>query len=55
MLVPDQGHGFAKPASRLKFYPAADSFLAALSAARRPGGPAARRMAASPGRARSLL
>ncbi|MFI5347771.1 MAG: S9 family peptidase [Elusimicrobiota bacterium] len=28
MLFPDEGHGFAKPENRLKFYAAAESFLA---------------------------
>ncbi|MEJ2236740.1 MAG: S9 family peptidase [Gemmatimonadales bacterium] len=28
ILFPDEGHGFAKPANRLKFYAAAESFLA---------------------------
>jgi dipeptidyl aminopeptidase/acylaminoacyl peptidase len=28
MLFPDEGHGFAKPENRLKFYAAADEFLA---------------------------
>jgi dipeptidyl aminopeptidase/acylaminoacyl peptidase len=28
MLFPDEGHGFAKPANRLKFYAAAEDFLA---------------------------
>ncbi len=28
MLFPDEGHGFAKPANRLKFYAAAERFLA---------------------------
>ncbi|MFI5363072.1 MAG: S9 family peptidase [Elusimicrobiota bacterium] len=28
MLFPDEGHGFAKPANRLKFYAAAEAFLA---------------------------
>ncbi len=28
LLFPDEGHGFAKPANRLKFYAAAESFLA---------------------------
>jgi dipeptidyl aminopeptidase/acylaminoacyl peptidase len=28
MLFPDEGHGFAKPENRLKFYAAADKFLA---------------------------
>jgi len=27
LLFPDEGHGFAKPANRLKFYAAAESFL----------------------------
>jgi len=27
MLFPDEGHGFAKPANRLKFFAAADTFL----------------------------
>jgi dipeptidyl aminopeptidase/acylaminoacyl peptidase len=27
MLFPDEGHGFAKPENRLKFYAAADQFL----------------------------
>jgi dipeptidyl aminopeptidase/acylaminoacyl peptidase len=27
MLFPDEGHGFAKPANRLRFYAAADEFL----------------------------
>ncbi len=29
MLFPDEGHGFAKPENRLKFYAAAEKFLAA--------------------------
>lgn len=29
LLFPDEGHGFAKPANRLKFYAAAEAFLAA--------------------------
>jgi dipeptidyl aminopeptidase/acylaminoacyl peptidase len=28
MLFPDEGHGFAKPENRLKFYAAAERFLA---------------------------
>ena len=28
MLFPDEGHGFAKPENRLKFYGAAEGFLA---------------------------
>jgi dipeptidyl aminopeptidase/acylaminoacyl peptidase len=28
MLFPDEGHGFAKPANRMKFYAAAEKFLA---------------------------
>jgi dipeptidyl aminopeptidase/acylaminoacyl peptidase len=28
MLFPDEGHGFAKPENRLRFYAAADQFLA---------------------------
>jgi dipeptidyl aminopeptidase/acylaminoacyl peptidase len=28
LLFPDEGHGFAKPANRLKFYAAAEKFLA---------------------------
>ena len=28
MLFPDEGHGFAKPENRLKFYAAAEQFLA---------------------------
>jgi dipeptidyl aminopeptidase/acylaminoacyl peptidase len=28
MLFPDEGHGFAKPENRLRFYAAADRFLA---------------------------
>jgi dipeptidyl aminopeptidase/acylaminoacyl peptidase len=28
LLFPDEGHGFAKPENRLKFYEAAESFLA---------------------------
>ena len=28
LLFPDEGHGFAKPANRLKFYAAAERFLA---------------------------
>ncbi|MEE8250116.1 MAG: prolyl oligopeptidase family serine peptidase, partial [Gemmatimonadales bacterium] len=27
LLFPDEGHGFAKPANRLKFYGAAERFL----------------------------
>jgi dipeptidyl aminopeptidase/acylaminoacyl peptidase len=29
MLFPDEGHGFAKPDNRLRFYQAAEAFLAA--------------------------
>jgi dipeptidyl aminopeptidase/acylaminoacyl peptidase len=29
LLFPDEGHGFAKPANRLRFYAAAEAFLAA--------------------------
>jgi dipeptidyl aminopeptidase/acylaminoacyl peptidase len=29
MLFPDEGHGFAKPDNRLRFYRAAEAFLAA--------------------------
>jgi dipeptidyl aminopeptidase/acylaminoacyl peptidase len=28
LLFPDEGHGFAKPENRLKFYAAAEKFLA---------------------------
>ena len=28
MLFPDEGHGFAKPENRLRFYAAAEKFLA---------------------------
>jgi len=28
MLFPDEGHGFAKPENRLRFYAAAERFLA---------------------------
>jgi dipeptidyl aminopeptidase/acylaminoacyl peptidase len=28
MLFPDEGHGFAKPENRIKFYAAAEKFLA---------------------------
>ena len=28
LLFPDEGHGFAKPENRLKFYAAAERFLA---------------------------
>ena len=28
LLFPDEGHGFAKPENRLKFYAEADRFLA---------------------------
>ena len=28
MLFPDEGHGFAKPENRIKFYTAAEKFLA---------------------------
>ena len=28
MLLPDEGHGFAEPENRLKFYAAAERFLA---------------------------
>ena len=28
MLFPDEGHGFAKPENRIKFYTAAERFLA---------------------------
>ena len=28
MLFPDEGHGFAKPENRLRFYEAAEKFLA---------------------------
>ena len=28
MLFPDEGHGFAKPENRLRFYTAAEKFLA---------------------------
>ena len=28
MLFPDEGHGFAKPTNRLRFYAAAERFLA---------------------------
>jgi len=28
MLFPDEGHGFAKPENRIRFYAAAEKFLA---------------------------
>ncbi len=28
LLFPDEGHGFAKPENRLRFYTAAEKFLA---------------------------
>jgi dipeptidyl aminopeptidase/acylaminoacyl peptidase len=34
MLFPDEGHGFAKPANRIKFYTAAEHFLARYLAGR---------------------
>jgi dipeptidyl aminopeptidase/acylaminoacyl peptidase len=34
MLFPDEGHGFAKPANRMKFYAAAEKFLARYLAGR---------------------
>jgi dipeptidyl aminopeptidase/acylaminoacyl peptidase len=38
MLFPDEGHGFAKPANRLKFYTAADKFLSRYLGGRADGG-----------------
>jgi len=42
MLFPDEGHGFARPENRLKFYAAAEDFLNKhLQAGRKPAGTAA--------------
>jgi len=38
MLFPDEGHGFAKPDNRLKFYTAADKFLSRYLGGRADGG-----------------
>jgi dipeptidyl aminopeptidase/acylaminoacyl peptidase len=38
MLFPDEGHGFAKPDNRLKFYAAADKFLSRYLGGRADGG-----------------
>jgi dipeptidyl aminopeptidase/acylaminoacyl peptidase len=38
MLFPDEGHGFAKPENRLKFYAAADKFLSRYLGGRADGG-----------------
>ncbi len=38
MLFPDEGHGFAKPENRLKFYAAADKFLSRYLGGRSDGG-----------------
>ena len=38
MLFPDEGHGFAKPENRLKFYAAADKFLSRHLGGRADGG-----------------
>jgi dipeptidyl aminopeptidase/acylaminoacyl peptidase len=38
MLFPDEGHGFAKPENRLKFYTAADKFLSRYLGGRADGG-----------------
>ncbi len=38
MLFPDEGHGFAKPENRLKFYTAADTFLSRHLGGRANGG-----------------
>jgi dipeptidyl aminopeptidase/acylaminoacyl peptidase len=38
MLFPDEGHGFAKPDNRLKFYTAADNFLSRYLGGRADGG-----------------
>ncbi len=38
MLFPDEGHGFAKPENRLKFYAAADTFLSRYLGGRADGG-----------------
>ncbi|MGH3300120.1 MAG: alpha/beta fold hydrolase [Streptosporangiaceae bacterium] len=38
LLFPDEGHGFAKPANRLKFYAAADQFLSRYLGGRADGG-----------------
>jgi dipeptidyl aminopeptidase/acylaminoacyl peptidase len=38
MLFPDEGHGFAKPENRLKFYAAADQFLSRYLGGRADGG-----------------
>jgi dipeptidyl aminopeptidase/acylaminoacyl peptidase len=40
MLFPDEGHGFAKPENRLKFYGAAEEFLAKHLGGRAEGGAA---------------
>jgi dipeptidyl aminopeptidase/acylaminoacyl peptidase len=39
MLFPDEGHGFAKPENRLRFYAAAEAFLAKHLGARWEEGP----------------
>jgi dipeptidyl aminopeptidase/acylaminoacyl peptidase len=41
MLFPDEGHGFAKPENRLKFYAAAEQFLAKHLGGRFEPGPEA--------------
>lgn len=42
MLFPDEGHGFARPENRLKFYAAAEEFLKKhLQSGRKPAGSAA--------------
>ena len=38
MLFPDEGHGFAKPENRLKFFAAADTFLSRYLGGRADGG-----------------
>jgi dipeptidyl aminopeptidase/acylaminoacyl peptidase len=38
MLFPDEGHGFAKPENRLKFYAAAEKFLSRYLGGRADGG-----------------
>jgi dipeptidyl aminopeptidase/acylaminoacyl peptidase len=38
MLFPDEGHGFAKPENRLKFFAAADKFLSRYLGGRADGG-----------------
>jgi dipeptidyl aminopeptidase/acylaminoacyl peptidase len=40
MLFPDEGHGFAKPENRLKFYAGAEKFLAKYLGGRYEGAPA---------------